>query len=69
MDYQSVQQNPMEEFDDLDELEENREEGENEGDGEEVDDDIEKGVTRPSLLFTQSMINRRTTVYNLHQVL
>ena len=65
MEYHSVQQNPMEEFDDLGELEENREEGENEGD---EDEDIEKGVTRPSLLFTQSMINRRTTVYNLHQV-
>merc|ERR1719233_571644 len=63
MDYQSVQQNPMEEFDDLGELEENREEGE-----DDVDDDIEKGVTRPSLLFTPSMINRRTTVYNLHQI-
>ena len=59
MEYQSVEQNPMEEFDDLSEL------PEEEGD----DDDVEKGGSiRVNLLHTPSVIRRRSTVYNLHQV-
>ena len=65
MEYQSVGQNM--EFDDLGE--ENMEEEEEEEENGENGDDIEKGGNmRPSLLFTPSVIRRRSTVYNLPQV-
>ena len=69
MEYQLVEQNRMGEFDDLEELEENKEEEEAEEDGSD-ENDIEKGVKseRPSLLFTPSVIRRRSAIHNLHQV-
>ena len=69
MDYQTVIQNPMEEFDDLNDVHENGEDEEAEEDGKDEEEDVEKGVNmRPSLLFTPSLIHRRSAVYNLHQV-
>eukprot|EP00092_Neocalanus_flemingeri_P024563 GFUD01026641.1.p1 GENE.GFUD01026641.1~~GFUD01026641.1.p1 ORF type:complete len:1187 (+),score=294.85 GFUD01026641.1:192-3752(+) len=59
MEYQSVVQNPMEEFDDLGELEEKE---------ENVEDLEMGGKIKLSRLFSPSMIRRRSAVYNLHQI-
>ena len=68
MDYQSVVQNPMEEFEDLTKLEEGEEDEEEEHESQNEKDVEMGGNMRPSLLFTPSVIKRRGTVYNLHQV-